>query len=221
MIYLLADEKHRTLLTPSVIVSVISLFFTIGSFWWLFARRGKLVVYEPHSFSALVSTSLVLFLRFPLVLESTGPRSIIIQNMRLSFPDEPNSTLALPWRSTRRSLKVDPSDDHQYPSAFAIPGRSADTHFIEFGGPFPGFALEKIDYRILLEIKIGHKDGWQSALEFTLHAGNISFPDQYITYGNSDIEPTPADREKSKAALQRIIDTLEEARSKTQTENQN
>jgi hypothetical protein len=180
----------------------------VGSFWWLNARQGKLTIFEPHSFAAAVTGSAVLLLRFPLVLYNTGPKPIVVQNLRVTFPDVATSLQPLPWRTSRRALKPDPSDDPQMPAVFAVPGRAAEQHFIEFGGPFPGFQLEAKDYRVRIEGLLGHKKGWRPLLEFTLRAGHITYPDSYITYGNSPRDVTPEDIAKATAALAAVMQRL-------------
>ena len=195
----------------SAIVSICALVFTVGSFWWLFARQGDLVAYEPYSFAAQVIDTSVLHLRFPLVLENTGPKALIIHDLRLCFPDVPNSTLPIPWKTSRSELKPSSLDGHKFPAVFALPGRSAAQYFIEFGAPFPGFELERLNYNVRIEAKVAHKEGWQTLLGFTLRAGNIISPTSYITYSNAPFTPTAEDTEKADATLHRLLEDLSQS----------
>lgn len=88
---------------------------------------------------------------------------------------------------------------------FAVPGRTAERHFIEFGGPFRGFRLQATDYRARVEARLGHMDGWQPIVEFTLRAGHITTPDRYLTYSNSPHDLTEEGVAKASAALAAVF----------------
>ena len=69
---------------PSVAIASLALLFTVGSFWWLNARQGRLKSYEPQSFAACRIPD-KLRLLFPLVLYNSGATPIVVQDMRLTF----------------------------------------------------------------------------------------------------------------------------------------
>jgi hypothetical protein len=209
MIWSLAKQQGgQSVWAPALLVSICALVFTVASFWWLNARQGRLRCYEPHTFAAAVQGAVTLFLRFPLVLRNTGAAPIVVQDLRLKFPDEPNALLPLPWRTTRSQIKPDSDDGHQFPAVFALPGRAAERFFIEFGGPFPGLVLAARDYRVVIEVRVGHRKGWHTLLDFTLRAGHISFPEQYITYSNSPFDLTKEDKAKADKALRGLMEQL-------------
>lgn len=199
---------------PQVLVAACALVFTVASFWWLNVRRGRLVSFEPHSFAAYYSRP-VLLVRLPLVLHNTGAAPIVVQDLRLAFPHEPDSVIPLPWRTTRD--RIDPRDDDKprLPAVFAVAGRSAERHFIEFGCPFPGFALEPRDYSARIEVELGHRKGWQPLLNLPIRAGHITTPDRYLAYSNSPNDVTPEDRQKAAAALQSVLDKVQAAQTDT------
>lgn len=185
----------------------MALLFAVASFWWLNARQGKLQSYEPHSF-AFSGGSHVLLFRLPLVLYNTGAKPIIVQNLQLAFPDEPSAVLPLPWRSERAQLGPEPEDGHRYPAVFSVPGRQAQQHFMEFGGPFPSIDLAARDYKVVLQARLGHKRGWRNVLTFTLRAAHITHPYNYVTYSNSPFDITPemaASAQRSLATLMRTL----------------
>jgi hypothetical protein len=164
-----------------VLISVCALFFTVASFWWLNARRGRLKSFEPHTFSAGMPSHIVR-LRFPLVLYNTGAVPAVVQSLRLCFPKEPGSE-PLPWVGWRTQIKPDNPESHDFPAVFSVPGRTARQIFVEFGAPSLGFTLESRDYPARIEVILGHKKKWKRLLRFTFQAGQISTPDNYITYG--------------------------------------
>jgi hypothetical protein len=167
----------------AVLIAICALLFTVASFWWLNARRGRLRSFEPHTFSAGIPSH-VARLRFPVVLYNTGAVPIVVQNLRLRFPRERDSE-PLPWVASRSQIRPDEHESHDFPAVFSVPGRTAHQIFVEFGGPSLGFTLESRDYPTLIEVKLGHKKKWKRLLRFTFRAGDIAAPDAYITYENT------------------------------------
>jgi hypothetical protein len=189
---------------PSLTIAFIALLFTIGSFWWLNARQGKLKSFEPHSFAAC-RTPDILRLRFPLVLYNTGAKPIIVQDMRLSFPREPRWKSPLPWTTTRSQLKPASDDGHALPAVFSIPGRTAQQMFIEFGAPFPDVIPLARDYEVRIEVKVGHRKNWKQLITFRFRGAHITHPDRYIAYSNSRHDLTEETVRESETALQKLI----------------
>lgn len=187
----------------------MALLFAVGSFWWLNARQGRLKCFEPHSFAATVTPSLGL-LRLPLALYNTGAKPIIVQDLRLRFPDEPGDVLGLPWRNTR--TRVDPGEDDVagLPAVFSVAGRTADTVFIEFGGPFPGIEFKPQAQRVRIDARVAHKSDWQPILEFSLLLTNVEHPERYIAYSNREDALSREDRAKVTASLNKLIANLQQ-----------
>src|SRR6266487_3495961 len=104
----------------SIAVASLALLFTVGSFWWLNARQGRLKSFEPHSFAAC-RTPDRLRLRFPLVLYNTGAKPIVVQDMQLSFPEEPRWKLPLPWITTRSQLNPTSDEGYDFLAVFSLP----------------------------------------------------------------------------------------------------
>jgi hypothetical protein len=163
----------------SFLIACLALAFTIGSFWWLNARQGRLKSFAPHSFAA-AATSEQSRLRLPLVLYNTGAKPIIVQNMRLWFPG--TGSPVLPWSATKSQLMPDRDDGRDLPAVFSILGRTAQQMFIEFGGRFAG-GLPDRDCQAQIDVKLGHREGWDHLITFTLWATVITDP-HYITYPN-------------------------------------
>jgi hypothetical protein len=101
--------------------------------------------------------------------------------MRLWFP-EGESTI-LPWAATRSQLRPGSDDQHAFPAVFSIFGRTAQQMFIEFGGPFAG-GVPAGDCQAQIDVKLGHREGWDHLIAFTLRATRITDPNHYITYSN-------------------------------------
>lgn len=193
---------------PGWLIALSALFFTVGSFWWIQVRRGRLTGFEPHSFAAVVSGSAVLLLRLPLAIHNTGAKPIIVQGLKLTFPDEPDAVIGLPWRNTRTQLRPDPDDYEDLPAVFSIAGRTVAQKYIEFGGPFPGIVLEAREYTVKVEAKLSHKKEWTALVKFPLRAQNITDPSVYIAHSNDPRYLSDDERAKAKAALQRLHEQL-------------
>lgn len=195
--------------SPSIsgagVISVCALLFTVASFWWINARQGHLKSWEPRSFAAVVHCSMAR-LRLPLVLHNTGAKPIVVQDLRLSFPDEPASHLPLLWMSSPSRLQPGPEDETKLPAGFAVAGREAQQLIVEFEAPFSGFVPEPRDYKVHLEARVGHRRGWRILLTFTLRAANIVDPDRYTVYSNATLELTKEDKKKADAAILELLD---------------
>lgn len=192
---------------PGVIVGSLALLFTVASFWWLNARQGRLRSFEPHSFAAAVNDA-VLLLRFPLVLYNTGPKPIVVQNLRLVFPHEPHSVLPLPWRASRSEIKPHSDDGHALPAVFAVQGRSCREAFVEFGAPMPGFHMEQRDYVVRVEAHLGHKRNWRPLLTFTVRGDRITSPGQFIAYSNEPFKVSKDAKRKMDALSRGLLEHL-------------
>ncbi|MFD8722150.1 hypothetical protein ACFV2H_30215 [Streptomyces sp. NPDC059629] len=199
-----AAQNASSSLTGASVVSACALLFTVASFWWLNARQGRLKAWEPHSFAAIVHSSMAR-LRLPLVLHNTGPKPIVVQDLILTFPDEPASHLPLLWVSSPSRLQPGPDEEAKLPAGFVVAGREARQLFIEFEAPFSGFLPEARDYRVQVQARVGHRKGWRPLLTFTLRAASIVDPDRYTVYNNAPIELTKEDRKRADAALLELL----------------
>ncbi|WP_317440898.1 hypothetical protein [Streptomyces collinus] len=200
-----ADQAASPSLTGASVVSTCALVFTVASFWWLNARQGRLKAWEPHSYAAIIHASMAR-LRLPLVLHNTGPKPIVVQDLVLTFPDEPASHLPLLWVSSPSRLQPGPDEEAKLPAGFVVGGREAQQLFLEFEAPFSGFLPEARDYKAQIQVRVGHRKGWRPLLTFTLRAANILDPERYTVYNNAPVELTKQDQKRADAALLELLD---------------
>lgn len=191
-------------------IATLALLFTVGSWWWLNARRGRLRSFAPHSF-AYVGSDTALRLRLPLVLENTGPTPLVVQDMRLHFPDEPDALLPIPWTQSRSELRPGRDDGFALPAVFPVAGHSAEQHFIEFSAPFPGLRLEKRCYSVQIDVQLGHRKSWTELLTFPLFVEQVTSPEQFIAYRNAPFNPTPQDKAKAEKSLAKLLERLQDS----------
>ncbi|MER6473961.1 hypothetical protein [Streptomyces collinus] len=205
-----AEQIASSSLTGASVVSVCALLFTVASFWWLHARQGRLRAWEPHSFAAIIHGPTAR-LRLPLILHNTGPKPIVVQNVILTFPDDPASHLPLLWVSSPSRLQPEPDEEAKLPAGFVVPGREAQQLFLEFEAPFSAFLPEARDYKAQIQVRVGHRRGWRPLLTFTLRAANIVHPDRYTVYSNAPVGLTKEDQRRADAALLELLEEHEDS----------
>jgi len=160
----------------------------VASFWWVNARRGRLVAAAPDAY-ALANPSHVLLLRFPLAIYNTGARAFIVGNLRCRFldadlPDQP-------WRTTRKTLRSEPDDVDDFPTPFPVDGRQAVPKVIEFGSE--RVKLTPRAYRLVIEVddtlagNVGPT--WRELVKFDLHVHDNALAGNYIAHRNSPEPP--------------------------------
>ncbi|WNO76905.1 hypothetical protein [Streptomyces sp. AM8-1-1] len=206
------DQNASSSLSAASVVSISALVFTVASFWWINARQGRLETWEPQSFAAICRGSMVR-LRLPLVFHNTGAKPIVVHDLMLSFPDEPVSHLPLLWKASPSRLQPGPDEESKLPAVFVVPGREAQQFFIEFEAPFSGLIPEARDYKVRIQVRVGHRKGWRSLLTFTLRTTNITYPDRYTVYNNVPVELTKEDRKKADNALWELLEETGERSS--------
>lgn len=83
----------------TLVIAVLALLFTVGSFWWLSARAGRLTLATPRTY-AYAGPAGTLRLRFPLTFYNTGARDLIVEDLRVTSADFPAD---LRWITTRQA----------------------------------------------------------------------------------------------------------------------
>ncbi|MFD3651760.1 hypothetical protein ACFWUT_12960 [Streptomyces cyaneofuscatus] len=199
----------------------MALLFTAATFWWLNARLGALKSWEPQTYAMSLSPDYVR-VRLPLVLYNTGARPIVVLDMRMRFPAEPDALWPLVWTGTSEELMPASADDVVAPVGFAIAGRTAEQLVVSFSVPSPGFIPEVRDYQVAIEVVLGQRKLWQRVLRrdsrwqpfarFSLRMGPMRYTGRYLAYSNS---PRDQDVETLRApddAMQRLAERLRSER---------
>jgi hypothetical protein len=152
----------KPMLEPALIISILALFFTVFSFWWMNWRPGKLVLTEPRSYAAIAAADKVI-IELPLVFFNTGATPIVVHNLHLTLPgvDRPLFFNAV-------VQKLGDHDDRRFATQFAVRQREAVTLICEFQGQVSGFAFERREYPVLLEWVRGNSRKWRELLQFPL-----------------------------------------------------
>jgi hypothetical protein len=153
----------------SVILSACALLFTVGSFWWLQARRGRLRSFPPQTYAGVFRTERLQF-TFPLVLHNTGPAPIVVLDFRLRI-DQDGERSSLPfllsWQATQAHLtQVGVQGEQRLPAPFPVNGRSAVERFVELGMADPPLLLEHGPYTATVEVRLAHRPAWRPLVSF-------------------------------------------------------
>ncbi len=185
----------------ALLVASLALLFTVASFWWLHARTGKLVAFEPRTFAAYVRPDAQRSgLRFQLVLHNTGAVPIVVLELRLRFASA--SEPPMMWEWTRPTVDPTSGDVKDAAAPFSVPGRGVRELVTEFRGDFPGKVPEPHAYSVTVEAKASSSpETWTPVLSFDFNAGNLVEPGVYITYSNDPEYLTDAERQKAAKAL--------------------
>jgi hypothetical protein len=184
-------------ITPSVGVAVLALVFTVGSFWWIQARRGRLRCYTSHIYSgSFAPEKLVLVLS--LVLHNPAPAPLVVTDMRLRLDrrkgelgkDSTDLPIHLQWIASHSAI-YPTSDTRAYAAPFAVDGRKAIERFIEFQLDDPPTLLTDGPYRATVQVIVEPRGwwtrpGWRDLLSYT-------FNSQFITGGRVALVPRSND----------------------------
>lgn len=188
------------------LLTLLAVAFTIGSFWWMQLRRGRLEVSDPSSF-AMSSSPTLFVLRLPMTIRNTGAKTLVIEDMRLRFTDR-IQPLPLPWRRVMSHLRPDTNETAALPSPVVLAGRSAVVLFAEFGAPmassdYPGNGVHQVQ----IEAVVADRKGWQDLKRFGLRV-EVRDPSMllsYLAYPNTAPEPMSPD---VTSELLRVADEL-------------
>jgi hypothetical protein len=210
-----AAASSQTWLTPALVVSTLALLFTVFTFWWLQARRGRLITFAPQSYAGRLQGDVILSI--PLVLYNTGPTPIVVTDfqLRLDVPPgaerQPGMPTSMSWSARQGQLEPANPDKGKgvrtLPAPFSVPGRSTEDSFIEFArknfdvtsGPFTASIYVRLGRRALWDRVWWPSDGngWSHLRTLTLHTEIPGPADAYITRTNDpewtvDSDPDPA-----------------------------
>lgn len=159
-------------MTPSIVIAVLALLFTISSFWWIQVRRGRLVCPAPGTYAGYFGDDRLLVV-LPLVLYNTGPAPIVILDFRLWLkkPDG-QPPLHCRWRAVQPGINPAGSDGagRVFPSPLPVEGRRAVERFIEFGCLSPNLDPTKGPYAATVEMKVSHRKDWQTLISFDFNS---------------------------------------------------
>jgi hypothetical protein len=164
----------------SLALSLMALAFTIGSFWWLHARKGSLEAARPRTYAFCSKPRL----RLPFAFFNTGARALIVEDLRVvvegHYPRPP-----LEWITTRTTLRPEPEDGHSFATPFAVQGRATREVIAEFGDEALWEPAAGHKYVLQLQARLHDEDAWTDVVTFEWWAPPTGAAlGAYVTYRN-------------------------------------
>lgn len=149
----------------AVVVSVLALLFTTFSFWWMNWRRGRLTLSEIRTYAA-VSSGNSLIIQLPIVFFNSGAMPVLVNNLRLTFPDLGKEHTALFFNDTVEKLASD--QGRLMATPFPVHGGEALLKICGFQRSRSGFNFEVGKYELNIEGRLGQDTDWTLLKTFTL-----------------------------------------------------
>jgi hypothetical protein len=153
----------------SLVLSSVAILIGLYNFWWLHWRRGKLKVGGPRSFAAFSSPEAKMVITLPFIFQNTGPKPVIIQNLRLAF-EESEFGKPLNFVATVDALGKD--EGRKFATQFAVHRNDLITLNCEFQREPGRLTFQARSYAMILEAKISDEDNWRIIHRFPLNVSN-------------------------------------------------
>jgi hypothetical protein len=170
----------------SFIISSSALLFTVASFWWLQARRGRLTCFPVQTFSGYLKRDGAA-LRISLSIFNSGAVPLVVTDLRLRLLPPAGDEVRMHFRTLRRSVRTDSDDVEDFAHAYSVRGRSVDTRMVEFAmNATPALLLSGHPVVAAVEAQIGHREEWAELGRFPMHVETMAHPGNYITYSNQE-----------------------------------
>jgi hypothetical protein len=171
----------------ALLVAVLSLGFSIGSFYWMHWHRGKLQLNEPPWFAAYGSTEKQI-LSLPFVFFNTGAKTLVVEKLRLVQPDK-REEQAFRFTAMRDRWATDiGKEPREWSRPFAVNGRQTFFKIFEFRRDAGSTEFTQGVMRFALEAKLMDKSNWQQLICFDVNISTFSMQminTNYRSYLNS------------------------------------
>jgi hypothetical protein len=170
----------------TIVISVLALAFTVGSFWWIWVRRGRLEAYEPQTYACyMIGDSCRL--RLPLTIYNTGARTLVATDLRAVFVDEDVTVPVISFRHSIRPLTDDMAD---FAHPFAIAGRQTVSKFVEFGRRDWAPDTET-EYPVRIDVRTGDDGDWSELAAVVLTTPVADKAGVYIAHRRDPRDDAP------------------------------
>ncbi|MFZ2541174.1 MAG: hypothetical protein WAW75_05300 [Gallionella sp.] len=159
----------------ALVLSLCAIIFTIFSFWWLNARRGKVIAIGPqYVFGQFKSQKLAI--QLPLVLQNTGPQSIVISGFAVRFLETQKDKLIWVGFST------DPLDgEFSFKKPVVLKGFDAIQTILYFQREAAENLL--VPHKVQLQAVWSGKNTWRALTSFTMPASKDGWNEKFSGIG--------------------------------------
>lgn len=172
----------------SLVVACLALLFTIASFWWLQARRGRLACFPVQEFAGYLDADRVT-VRIPLSIYNHGAAARVVTQLRLRLRPQEGDSVVLHALTFRRTLKPMSDDVEDFVHPYAVSGRTVASRHVEFSslaGVGPSAALlSGHPVTVVVEALIDQDDErWTELGHFPLHVEAMAHVGTYLACSN-------------------------------------
>lgn len=169
----------------TVSIAVLALLFTLFSTWWLYFRRGRIMVPKPRAIEAGGSYDDKLVIGVPLVFANSGPATRVVRNLRLRIEGDSDSR-PLSWQRTRREI-MNP-ENSEFARPFPVQGRDAVEKLIQFQRDLGRLDFQAQRYEFVVEGRLDNTDKWQPLTAFHLDVKTEDVPRMKGRLATFDLE---------------------------------
>ncbi|MDP9987348.1 hypothetical protein J2S98_002515 [Arthrobacter oryzae] len=170
-------------MTAPIFISCLALLFTVGSFYWIQVRKGRLKLFPVITFSGYWKKSR-LVLRLPVVLFNSGARPRVITALRLTTTDNDGETIILECHSFRRTVDPTADDMEDMAHAYAIPARQVVTKHAHFAVDSLPVFYQPGPTPFQVQALVDASTNWRKLGDVAVHVEIMHTP-SYITYSNN------------------------------------
>jgi hypothetical protein len=128
-------------------------------------RRGTLEISNIRTYAA-VSTTNKLLIELPIIFFNPGALPVLVENLRLTFPDLGGPHTALHFNATVQKLGTD--EGRAFATPFAVHKGQALLTICEFQRLRSGFEFKPQNYETAIEAMLGGNAEWKVIKTFQL-----------------------------------------------------
>lgn len=166
-----------------VFIACLALLFTVGSFYWLQARKGRLKLYPVVTFSGFMTKERMV-LRLPVIIFNSGARPRVVTALRLVALDDAGERVVMECQSFRKTISPETDDREDSAHAYAIAGRQVVTKHAQFQVErLPLFDMPT-PVTFDVEAMLDHSTKWGRLGRVVVHTQIIWTP-AFIGYSNN------------------------------------
>lgn len=149
----------------AIVISLLALVFTTFSFWWMNWRKGNLKLGNIRTYAAVAQGN-KLIIELPIIFFNSGALPVLVENLRLIFPERGAESTALYFNAIVEKLATD--QGRAFATPFAVHPGTAQLKICEFQRLRSGFAFSKGSYEICIQCLTSHEKNWKTIKRFHL-----------------------------------------------------
>lgn len=165
-----------------LIIACLALLFTVASFYWLQARKGRLRLYPVMTFSGSMSANQFI-LRIPVTIYNTGATPRVVTAMRLTLTAH-TPEYVLECQTFRKTVQPKPDDTEDFAHPYVVAGRNVVTKHAHFSADAALPVLDGRPARFHVDALLDDRNEWARLGEVEVHT-EIMHTAAYITYSNN------------------------------------